>query len=135
MVWPYASRHAEKNAALLAAQCSAMNQLGAQGQRECVRKKKSAALMIMSVTRNFLLDFAAEWFAILGAGLRSVFTLPTVDEHDSGDLGQATDPDFEGWLHNDPMVTGNPASRYGDDAPGYVTGNGLGSLEIGASDD
>ena len=45
------------------------------------------------------------------------------------------DPDFEGWLHGDPMVTGNPASRYGDDAPGYLTGNGLGSLEIGAADD
>lgn len=45
------------------------------------------------------------------------------------------DPDFQGWLHNDAMVTGNPASRYGDDAPGYLTGNGLGSLEIGAADD
>lgn len=89
----------------------------------------------MFVIRNSLLDFAAEWFAILGAGLRSVFTLPTVEEHDSGDPVQSTDLDFEGWLHNDPMVTGNPASRYGDDAPGYLTGNGLGSLEIGAADD
>jgi hypothetical protein len=34
-----------------------------------------------------------------------------------------------------PMVTENPASRYGDRAPGYITSNGLGSLEIGAADD
>lgn len=46
-----------------------------------------------------------------------------------------TDRDFERWLHNDPMVTGNPASRYGDDSPGYLTSNGLGSMEIGAADD
>ena len=45
------------------------------------------------------------------------------------------DPDFENWLHGDPMVTKNPASRYGDRTPGYITGNGLGSMEIGAADD
>ena len=33
------------------------------------------------------------------------------------------------------MVTKNPASRYGDRTPGYITGNGLGSMEIGAADD
>lgn len=89
----------------------------------------------MSVIRNSLLDFAAEWFTILRAGLRSAFTLPTVEEDATGVPVEAADPDFKGWLHNDPMVTGNPASRYGDDAPGYLTGNGLGSLEIGAADD
>jgi hypothetical protein len=52
-----------------------------------------------------------------------------------GEVDRQIDPDFQGWLRNDPMVTGNPASRYGDDAPGYITGNGLGSLEIGAADD
>lgn len=51
------------------------------------------------------------------------------------EVDRQIDPDFQGWLRNDPMVTGNPASRYGDDAPGYITGNGLGSLEIGAVDD
>jgi len=45
------------------------------------------------------------------------------------------DPDFEGWLHGDPMVTKNPASRYGDRTPGYITSNGVGSMEIGAADD
>jgi hypothetical protein len=46
-----------------------------------------------------------------------------------------TDPHFDAWLHGDPSVTKNPASRYGDKRPGYVTGNGLGSMEIGAADD
>ena len=45
------------------------------------------------------------------------------------------DPDFEGWLRGDPSVTKKPASRYGDRTPGYITGNGLGSMEIGAADD
>lgn len=57
----------------------------------------------------------------------------------SGSRGEESDagidPDFEGWLHGDPMVTKNPASRYGDRTPGYITGNGLGSMEIGAADD
>lgn len=48
---------------------------------------------------------------------------------------QHIDPDFERWLHGDPMVTRNPASRYSERSPGYITGNGLGSLEIGAADD
>ena len=45
------------------------------------------------------------------------------------------DPEFEAWLHGDPTVRKNPASRYGDRTPGYITGNGLGSMEIGAADD
>lgn len=62
----------------------------------------------------------------------------------SGGIGQdnasreaesAIDPDFEGWLHGDPSVTNNAASRYGNRTPGYITGNGLGSMEIGAADD
>jgi len=89
----------------------------------------------MSLIQKSILDSATTWFAMLGEGVRSVFTWPTVEEFEANDPMQGTDPDFDGWLHNDPMVTGNPASRYGDDAPGYLTGNGLGSLEIGAADD
>jgi hypothetical protein len=29
-------------------------------------------------------------------------------------------------------AAGDPALRFGDDAPGYMTRNGLGSLEVGA---
>ncbi len=48
---------------------------------------------------------------------------------------QSVDPEFEGWLRNDPLVTGSSASRYRSQAPGYLTRNGLGSLEIGAAED
>ncbi len=89
----------------------------------------------MSVNRKSWLDAATDWVAILGEGLCSFVASPQVEEPDLGEPVRASDPDFERWLHNDPMVTGNPASRYGDDAPGYLTGNGLGSLEIGAADD
>jgi len=58
---------------------------------------------------------------------------------DSGSRGEESDPgidpDFEGWIRNDPMVTGNPASRYRSQPPGYLTSNGRRSLEIGAAED
>lgn len=77
----------------------------------------------------------ANWLASVLGTLRAGLSVPISTSHDP-DIGTPTTvPDFDRWLQNDPMVTGNPASRYGDDAPGYLTGNGLGSLEIGAADD
>jgi hypothetical protein len=78
-----------------------------------------------------LYESLTDWCATLGLALRAALSSDVA----SADADSRVDPDFEGWLHNDPMVTGNPASRYGDDAPGYLTRNGLGSLEIGAADD
>ena len=75
------------------------------------------------------------WVASLAACVRVALSLAPEPHDETDQADTSIDPDFEGWLHNDPMVTGNPASRYGDDAPGYLTGNGLGSLEIGAVDD
>lgn len=71
------------------------------------------------------------WLATLGLALRAALSSDVA----SADPDWRTDLDFEGWLHNDPMVTQNPASRYGKGARGYITGNGRGSLEIGAADD
>ena len=81
-----------------------------------------------------LLESLTGWVTALGVNLRAAFSLPIFDESIVADAERLIDPDFRRWLHNDPMVTGNPASRYGDDAPGYLTANGLGSLEIGAAD-
>ena len=89
----------------------------------------------MNDVKKVLADFLFTWFGALGHACRAASLFPIVDKSAVSDAEDQIDPDFEGWLHNDPMVTGNPASRYGDDAPGYVTGNGLGSLEIGAADD
>lgn len=90
---------------------------------------------IVSEHSNSLLDFATDWFAALSVRLLAVFASPILDEKGVVDARMGIDPDFEGWLHGDPMVTKNPASRYGDRTPGYITGNGLGSMEIGAADD
>jgi len=89
----------------------------------------------MNEDRKSLLESLARWIAELGVGLRAAFSSPIVDESIAADAERQIDPDFEGWLHGDPMVTKNPASRYGDRTPGYITGNGLGSMEIGAADD
>ena len=89
----------------------------------------------MITGKNPLHESLIDWLANLGVGFRAALSMAAEPDDASAETNRSIDPDFEGWLHNDPMVTGNPASRYGDDAPGYLTGNGLGSLEIGAADD
>jgi hypothetical protein len=76
-----------------------------------------------------------DWFATLWFAMRAALSTSAEPDHASAGAAHGIDPDFEGWLHGDPMVTKNPASRYGDRTPGYITGNGLGSMEIGAADD
>ena len=71
----------------------------------------------------------------LGAQLRAALSTGIVADDCNCRAESSVDPDFEGWLHGDPLVTKNRASRYGDRTPGYITGNGLGSMEIGAADD
>jgi hypothetical protein len=39
---------------------------------------------------------------------------PLVPDDERAEADRGIDPDFIGWLHNDPMVTRNPASRYCD---------------------
>lgn len=46
--------------------------------------------------------------------------------------GQAMDQEREDGLVRGRSVAGDAARRYRDDSPGYVTRNGLGSLEVGA---
>jgi len=74
-------------------------------------------------------------FANLAITIRTALSMPLLSDDERAEADCGIDPDFKGWLHGDPMVTKNPASRYCDRAPGYITGNGLGSLEIGAADD
>lgn len=81
------------------------------------------------------LNSLRDWFATLWLALRAGLTIPLVTKDSAMKRGRGIDPDFEGWMHGDPMVTKNPASRYGDRTSGYITGNGLGSMEIGAADD
>ena len=81
--------------------------------------------------RNSLIDL----LGTLGVQFRAALSTAAPDDDCPHKEESPVDPDFEGWLHGDPSVTKNPASRYGDRAPGYITGNGLGSMEIGAADD
>ena len=89
----------------------------------------------MNDDRKSLLGFAIDWFAILGENLRVAIALPEVDERSEGESDQTTDPDFKGWIVNDPMVTLNPTSRYGDDATGFLAGSELENPELGRMDD
>ncbi len=76
-----------------------------------------------------------DWISFLVVRARAAFTLPLLNEADVAEAKKHIDPDFERWVAGDPMVTRDPASRYGERSPGYMTRSGLGSLEIGAADD
>ena len=89
----------------------------------------------MNDPRKPLYESLIDWFANLGVGLRAALSTAAGPDDANAEADSCVDPDFEGWLHGDPMVTKNAASRYGDRTPGYITGNGLGSMEIGAADD
>lgn len=75
------------------------------------------------------------WLETLKVYVRAALSAGIDQDDGTREAESPVDPDFEGWLHGDPSVTKNPASRYGDRTPGYITGNGLGSMEIGAADD
>jgi hypothetical protein len=87
----------------------------------------------MSIEPKPLPQYLTDWLSNLVLSIRAALSPPLVPDDERAESDRGIDPDFIGWLHNDPMVTGNPASRYYDDAPGYLTRNGRGSLEIGRS--
>ncbi|MBP6422548.1 MAG: hypothetical protein KA271_06630 [Propionivibrio sp.] len=89
----------------------------------------------MSIDPKSLREYLTDWSANLAITIRAALSMPLLSDDERAEADRRIDPDFIGWVHNDPMVTGNSASRYGGDAPGYLTSNGLGSLEIGAADD
>jgi hypothetical protein len=89
----------------------------------------------MSIEQKSFREYLTDWSANLATTIRAALSMPLLSDDERAEADRRIDPDFIGWVHNDPMVTGNSASRYGDDGPGYLTSNGLGSLEIGAADD
>ncbi len=89
----------------------------------------------MSLDGKPLHESLIDWFAYLGVWLRAALSTTAEPVDANAETDHSIDPDFEGWLRGDPSVTNNAASRYGNRKPGYITGNGLGSMEIGATDD
>lgn len=74
----------------------------------------------MTRSIKLLYESLSEWLATLWSGLRIGLPTPVVTNDEVAEGERGIDRDFEGWLHNDPMVTMNPASRYGDDATGFL---------------
>lgn len=80
-------------------------------------------------------EFVIGWFGALKMYVHAALTVGIDQDDGARKKDDTVDPEFEAWLQNDPMVTGNPASRYRSQPPGYLTSNGRGSLEIGAAED
>lgn len=91
--------------------------------------------MHMSNERKSLFDSAVDLFGILRDYVQAGGSMSVAAEEAEGESDQTTDPDFQGWLHNDPMVTMNPASRYGDDATGFLAGAELENPDLDRMDD
>jgi hypothetical protein len=89
----------------------------------------------VSLEPKSLREYLTDWFANLVITIRAALSMPLLSDDERAEADRRIDPDFIGWVRNDPMVTRNAASRYWDRTPGYVAGNGLGSMEIGVADD
>ena len=87
----------------------------------------------MSLEQKSLREFLTDWSANLATTIRAALSMPLLSDDERAEADRRFDPNFIRWVHNDRMVAGNSASRYCDDAPGYMTRNGRGSLEIGCS--
>ena len=84
----------------------------------------------MSEVAARLRDALTTWLITRSAEVRAAFSVGFRQE-DTAE--QSTDFILETRLQT--MFANNPASQYIHGAPGYLTSNGLGSLEIGAADD
>ena len=90
---------------------------------------------VVSFEPKSLREYLTDWFTNQAITIRAALSMPLLSDDERAEADRRIDPDFDGWLPGNPMVTKNPASRYCDRAPGFMTSNGLGSLEIGAADD
>lgn len=89
----------------------------------------------MDISNRSIWASLVEFIANLRVQVRAALAVGIEREPAGSEPEQHVDPDFEGWLRGDPMVTGDAASRYHSRAPGYLTRNGRGSLEVGAAED
>ncbi len=74
----------------------------------------------------------SEFFGSLRTQIGAAFAvgLPVDEARSSGEPGAGQEgEDGLGWR---PSAPRDPVGRFRDDAPGYMTRNGLGSLEVGA---
>jgi hypothetical protein len=85
--------------------------------------------------RKSLRESLTDFLGSLEVQLRAALSTGVGEDDYNRRAERSVDPEFEAWLQNDPIATGNPASRYRSQPPGYLTSNGRGSLEIGAADD
>lgn len=67
----------------------------------------------MNAELQSLYKSLVDFFGSVGTQVRAAFAVGVVPEQDANEAEQYIDPDFEGWLHGDPMVTANLSSRFG----------------------
>ena len=79
-----------------------------------------------------LRNFLATWLNGRAAEVRAALSVGFPEE-DAAE--QQANSAIDAGPGNERMGTRIPGSRFGQDAPGYLTRNGLGSLGIGAADD
>lgn len=87
----------------------------------------------MNAERKSLSDSFTNWIAALGYILRNALAWHIVEGNP--EARQTMDADFYRWVVNDPMVTLNPASRYGDDATGFLAGSEGETPQLHSGDD
>jgi hypothetical protein len=60
----------------------------------------------VSIEPKSLPEYLTDWFANLAITIRAALSMPLLSDDERAEADRRIDPDFIGWVHNDPMVTG-----------------------------
>jgi hypothetical protein len=80
-------------------------------------------------------DWLSEFFGSLRTQIGAAFAVGLSTDDARASVEPDAGQDCEDGVGPARLAIGDPARRFGDDAPGYMTRNGLGSLEVGAFSD
>jgi hypothetical protein len=59
---------------------------------------------IVSIEPKSLREYLTDWSANLATTIRAACSMPLVSDDERAEADRRIDPDFIGWVHNDPMV-------------------------------
>jgi hypothetical protein len=91
----------------------------------------------VSIEPKSLREYLTDWFANLAITIRAALSMPLLSDDERAEADRRIDPDFIGWVHNDPDGDRGirPSRYYAIVRPATSPAMDLGSLEIGAADD
>jgi hypothetical protein len=57
---------------------------------------------VVSIEPKSLREYLTDWFANLAISIRAALSMPLLSDDERAEADRRIDPDFIGWVHNDP---------------------------------